>query len=107
MPVPVSAPAPPGAPALFERDDFDLLLRPQQSLAGEHPRQPAVPLPPPRPQPIPEPMPQPPPVWPSVAPPPPAGIVLSPTRATVLTVVVILLLAVAFGAGLLLGRFYL
>ena len=32
---------------------------------------------------------------------------LSPARATLLTVGVILLLAVAFGAGLLVGRFYL
>ena len=40
------------------------------------------------------------------APPPivPQGIVLSPTRATVLTVIGILLLAVAFGAGLLVGH---
>jgi hypothetical protein len=38
---------------------------------------------------------------------PVGGLILSPTRATVLTVVVILLLAVAFGAGLLVGRFYL
>jgi hypothetical protein len=35
------------------------------------------------------------------------ALVLSPTQATVLTVVLILLLAIAFGAGLLVGRFYL
>ena len=40
-------------------------------------------------------------------PPPPAvqGIVLSPARLTALTVVMIVLLAVAFGSGLLVGRF--
>jgi hypothetical protein len=36
-----------------------------------------------------------------------AGIVLSPTRATILTVVVVVGLAVAFAAGLLVGRFLL
>ena len=35
------------------------------------------------------------------------ALVLSPTQATVLTVVLILLLAISFGAGLLVGRFYL
>ncbi|HZT82816.1 MAG TPA: hypothetical protein VFA26_21475 [Gemmataceae bacterium] len=35
---------------------------------------------------------------------PPVGIVLSPTKATVLTVVGILALALAFGAGVLVGR---
>jgi hypothetical protein len=37
----------------------------------------------------------------------PPGIVLSPARATVLTVVVVVGLAVAFAAGLLVGRFLL
>ncbi len=36
-----------------------------------------------------------------------AGIVLSPTKATILTVVVVVGLAVAFAAGLLVGRFLL
>jgi hypothetical protein len=40
-------------------------------------------------------------------PPRPAGIVLSPARATVLTVLVVVGLAVAFAAGLLVGRFLL
>jgi hypothetical protein len=40
----------------------------------------------------------------AVAPPPP-GIVLSPMRATVLTVAVIVAVALAFGAGVLVGRF--
>jgi hypothetical protein len=36
----------------------------------------------------------------------PPGLVLSPTQATWLTVVVILLVAVAFGAGLLVGHYW-
>jgi hypothetical protein len=35
---------------------------------------------------------------------PPVGIFLSPAKATILTVLVIIFLAVAFGAGLLVGR---
>jgi hypothetical protein len=105
-PVPVQAQA--GAPPLFERDDFDELLRPAVSMAPEAPalRYPHAPAPPP----------------PPLAPAPrsayaapeqgwqsgePAGLVLSPSRATALTVVVILMLAMSFGAGLLVGRFYL
>jgi phage FluMu protein Com len=38
-------------------------------------------------------------------PPLPAGIVLSPTRATLLTVFAVIALAIAFGAGVLVGRF--
>jgi hypothetical protein len=37
----------------------------------------------------------------------PSGIVLSPTKATILTVVIVVGLAVAFAAGLLVGRFLL
>jgi hypothetical protein len=37
----------------------------------------------------------------------PAGLVLSPAQATVLTVVAILILAMAFGTGLLVGRYFL
>jgi hypothetical protein len=37
--------------------------------------------------------------------PPGGGIVLSPMRATVLTVAVIVAVALAFGAGVLVGRF--
>jgi hypothetical protein len=36
----------------------------------------------------------------------PAGLMLSPTQATWLTVVVILLVALAFGAGLLVGHYW-
>jgi hypothetical protein len=39
----------------------------------------------------------------SIPPPPPQGFFLSPARATLLTVVAIVALAVAFGAGLLVG----
>jgi phage FluMu protein Com len=97
---------------LFERSDFDELLSekaPVSSIAS-----PPAP-PPPRP-------PAPPPApaagpgnslafevereRPSSAarPAPAAGIVLSPARATFLTVLGIILLAVAFGAGVLVGR---
>jgi len=37
----------------------------------------------------------------------PPGILLSPAKATILTVVVVIGLAVAFAAGLLVGRFLL
>jgi hypothetical protein len=36
---------------------------------------------------------------------PAGGLVLTPTQATVLTVAAVFLLAIAFGAGLLVGRF--
>lgn len=111
-PLPAPAPAPVPSPALFERDDFDVLLRPQPSLAGDVPRPAPAPVPARGPDVGPQLLPPPPlpeqaPVWPPAPLPLPAGLVLSPTRATVLTVIVILLLAVAFGAGLLVGRFYL
>jgi phage FluMu protein Com len=87
------APPPPAAPpALFERDDFDAYLCPplSEGTAGCAPTPSPVlnvPAPP--------------------APLPPEGIFLSPTRATVLTVVMILLVALAFGSGLLIGRYLL
>jgi hypothetical protein len=96
-------------PPFFEQHDFDFLNVPQQ------------------PEPIPEaprpqPAPQPPRSLPGLAPPaynldvdlmpgamalptdPGVGIYLSPTRATLLTVAVILGFALAFSAGLLVGR---
>jgi hypothetical protein len=97
---------------LFERSDFDELLSekaPVPSIAS-----PPAP-PPPRP-------PAPPPApaagpgnslafdvdrerpGPAARPAPATGIVLSPARATFLTVLGIILLAVAFGAGVLVGR---
>ena len=102
VPAPASPPVAVASPLkrdVFERSDFDLDL----------PR--AVP----RPAPV---------ETPAAAPPAPApveagrgsqvaapataqpgGIVLTPTQATILTVTAILLLAVAFGVGLLVGRF--
>jgi hypothetical protein len=91
---------------LFERSDFDNLLN------DPEPESPAALGPPPAPPPLlPPPPPAPAPVRtrggtaaldaerpPSSTTRPP-GIVLTPTAATVLTVVVILALAVAFGAG--------
>jgi hypothetical protein len=116
---PVTAPPPPpepGGPALFERDDFDALLQGGMSMGGVPARGSAVQAPPPpaRPQPMPpavpavlhmEAQPWPVPAAPSVRPAPTPGIYLTPGRATVLTVVVILLLALAFGSGLIVGRF--
>ena len=112
VPVP---PAAANAPPFFEQPDFEFLnipQKPEPALAA--PPQPAAP----RPQPAPQPAPQPRPVqlpsgyeldvdpMPGAMLPPgePAGIYLSPTRATLLTVAVILGLALAFSAGLLVGR---
>jgi hypothetical protein len=100
---------------LFERSDFeDLFNDPVVEGPAARPAPPPQPAPPP-----PLPAPAPVPAWnppaegsfdgdrmgrrSEVQPP---GLVLSPTRATVLTVVVILGLAVAFGAGWLVGRFF-
>src|SRR5262249_6952998 len=98
--VPAAAPAPPSPPSpvppaapVLEREDFSALLR----APLEQPARPAPLLPPEQPSP--------PPGAPGA--PPDGGLVISPATATVLTVVLILLLAVAFGAGLLVGRFYL
>ncbi len=104
---PPEAAGQPAAP-LFERSDFDAIL---QSPVHE-------PSPPPPVKPS---APQPPAARaaapfafghvssPSLAPslpPPHAGLALSPTQATWLTVVAILLLALAFGAGLLVGHYW-
>ncbi|MGH7174094.1 MAG: hypothetical protein ACRELF_09110 [Gemmataceae bacterium] len=95
-----------GGPApLFERSDFEAFL---QNPTEDRPVAPSVPPPPP-------------PAAPFVTdiPPSPAfsmppgqlhahtpGLLLSPTQATWLTVVVILLIALAFGAGLLVGHYW-
>ncbi len=124
--------APAAAANFFDRDDFDALLKfsvsgpvePRKSAAGSvHTPVPATRNPPAQPAPAPPaPLPVMPPAnvepfalprpsaraaaqAPAQAPLPPGSLVLTPTRATVLTVVVILLLAVAFGAGLIVGRF--
>jgi hypothetical protein len=122
LPNEAPAAAPPEQPqGVFERDDFDALLRATSGSAEPRSHNSAVHAPPPRPA-APEPVAPPPlpdpfkvepmgvvrPARKPAAPSSPAvGVVLSPTRATVLTVVVILLLAIAFGAGLVVGRFYL
>ena len=85
---------------LFEGSDLDALLRP----AAAPPPEPVKKDPPLRPFPAafdvaPYPAPAP------AAPPP--GVVLSPFQATLLTVGAVLILAVAFAAGLLIGRFLL
>jgi hypothetical protein len=118
---PAGVPPAGAAPSLFERDDFEALLRGAAGASGDagqgRPASVRTPVPPGRPGAVPPPVPRmsdpvPQPAinvepWPPAsAPAPAAGLVLSPTRATVLTVVVILLLAVAFAAGLLVGRLY-
>ena len=91
---------------LFEGSDLDVLLQP----AVASPPDLAKPLPPPAA-----------PGWPPPAPPPvafdvgpypppgaatpPASVVLTPMQATLLTVGAVLILGVAFAAGLLIGRF--
>lgn len=98
---PAAAPpivAPPPAAPLFERSDFEAFLEsparepsPPPAVPpteGEHPVLPSLELTPER------------------KPSHPPGLVLSPTQATWLTVAAILLLALAFGAGLLVGRYW-
>jgi phage FluMu protein Com len=100
-----AAPAMHPAAPLFEHSDFDDFLRPQ----AEEP--PAV-LPPPVPPPAPESPPaydvnrlEPAGVLPAPGSRPTPGIFLSPSQATLLTVLGVFLLAIAFGAGLLVGRY--
>jgi phage FluMu protein Com len=120
---PVDRPGPPGAPEepLFERSDFDQLLQgpepDEPSLlaprVGRQPTQPAAPpadrlQQPPAPANIDvERVDVKPAVWPG--PPPggemPAGYVLTPFRASVLTTGLIVLMAISFVAGLLVGRY--
>jgi phage FluMu protein Com len=102
----VEEPAPAANPPLFERDDFEDFLNGGSASSARAPAPPAPMRAPPRPAPAP-------PVYesepyspvPSPAPQSSPGLVLSPARATVLTVVLIVLLAIAFGSGLLVGRF--
>jgi phage FluMu protein Com len=104
----------PAEPApLFERDDFEALLKNAPEPGA---RPPEVPRPVPGPV-LAHPVgpPPPPPAefdvepvrrsGPAPAAAPPAGLVLSPAVATVLTVAGIILLGVAFGAGVLVGRY--
>jgi phage FluMu protein Com len=96
-------PQPEPNPPLFERSDFDDLLNAPASGPAPAAAPAAAPAPPVVYQTPAAPAFDVEPVQAPVARPP--GIFLSPTLATVLTVVVILALAVAFGAGLLTGRF--
>jgi hypothetical protein len=97
------------APPLFERSDFEACL--QDPVKEAPPRAPEPAL---QPAVVPAPSPF---ASESFAPPPllapsgtvrpsSAGLVLSPTQATWLSVVAILLLALAFGAGLLVGHYW-
>lgn len=88
------------APPIFERSDFEAFL--------ENPPAEPTPAPPAHTSPfeaVPS-APSLPPSSPSVRVPPSAGLILSPTQATWLTVAVILLVALAFGAGLLVGYYW-
>ncbi len=104
----VDQPAPRKDP-LFEGSDLDALLKPA-IVPSPEPAKAA----PPAPAPLPivfdvEPFNVPRPGLPVAAPPPAAaaGVTLSPLQATLLTVGAVLVLAVAFAAGLLIGRFLL
>ena len=104
-PVPVPIPVPPPRQDLFDRDDFDALLAGGTSMAGAKPAPASGTIP----RPLAE-------IagakGPAVGAAPVAvslvpirgGLVLSPGRVTMLTVVVLLLLAMAFALGLLVGR---
>jgi hypothetical protein len=105
-------------PPLFERSDIDDLLGrapadPPGTVAPPSPDPVAPPAPPPAPWALPPTDFQPEPYKPSApspavgrpGPAPAAGVVLTPLNATLLTVAAVLLLAVAFAAGLLIGRF--
>ncbi|HMF11293.1 MAG TPA: hypothetical protein VKE94_03280 [Gemmataceae bacterium] len=116
-------PSGPTEQPLFERSDFDDLFphpaalpepaghlsgtaAPAPAAAAPHPWAGAAPFAfdverdPPRPAPPPQ-------ERSGDFPAPSAGILLSPARATALTVAAIILLAIAFGAGLVVGRFWL
>ena len=103
----VDQPAPARKDPLFEGSDLDALLQPAVVSPPEPPR-PAPPPLSPAPPPPPlmfdaDPFKPPPPLPPAAA--PPAALTLSPMQATLLTVGAVLVLAVAFAAGLLIGRF--
>jgi phage FluMu protein Com len=102
-----ASPAPPTGPGpapLFERSDFEDFL--QNPVIESPPPRADAPAPPPPPFAVEIPTPPPLSVPPGTLRPQPAGLVLSPTQATWLTVVAILLLALAFGAGLLVGHYW-
>lgn len=116
-----TAPPDKGSEPLFERGDFDDVFRSGKGMGSPSP---AAPPPPPPPRPMapaaapPQqqaPMPAPPrldyappqPAAPPAPPPPVNGYVISSSMATLLSVALIVALALAFTAGLLVGRFYL
>jgi DNA-directed RNA polymerase subunit RPC12/RpoP len=117
------APSPPAGTAaahqpspLFEGSDFDEILQnhfPNRPIARvEAPARPAAPQQAAAPVPFdfqraPAPAASAPAVPAPSAVTPVVGIILSPTQATLLTVVAILLLALSFGAGLLVGHYWL
>ncbi len=90
------------APPLFERSDFEAFL--------DNPPEAPAPAPPPAPSPFAPTMPSSPsipePTSTAARAPSSPGLFLSPTQATWLTVSVILLVALAFGAGLLVGYYW-
>lgn len=103
-------------PNLLENDDFDKIFEESPSAPPPQPAQAPIPKPAPMPEPShtaassPHPVPQydveqvDPNALVPMNPEGQAGIFLSPARATILTIVGIILLAVAFGAGVLVGR---
>ncbi len=104
-PPPMEPSPPPPAPNVFDREDFDDLLAGGTTRGGGGVAAPAPPVTRPPAAPAQSPANS----WsqhqaaPST--PPATGLVLSPGRATLLAVVFVLLLAVSFVAGLLVGRF--
>jgi hypothetical protein len=107
-----ASPAPPPPPPvgdkpapIFERSDFEDFLH---NPTAPSPAVPPLPSAPPPPSPFAMDLPSAPalemsPASPRAAPP---GLLLSPAQATWLTVAVILLVALAFGAGLLVGHYW-
>jgi phage FluMu protein Com len=110
--------APPAAPGkLFEQDDFDVLLEPDATYRTPDPPPPAKrpkahpppanPLPP-RPFPVERSLPPASPAFPAAPPPtsraPGGGIVLSTGMLILALVAVLILMGLAFGGGILVGR---
>jgi phage FluMu protein Com len=106
--LPMAEPMPEPAPPVFERSDFEAFL--EQPARKEPPAPVANPF-------VPPPEPSSPyeaerfdgsslALSPSTTRPRPVGLILTPTQATWLTVVAILLLALSFGAGLLIGHYW-
>ncbi|MCI0465363.1 MAG: hypothetical protein L0Z62_51235 [Gemmataceae bacterium] len=105
-----------GGPALFERSDFEQDVFGGQAAANSTAGRGGFAPVPQQPAPLPAPAPAPPPAAFNVEQaavrgatfagpqPPPPGIVLSPTKATVLAVFVVVLIGIAFFAGMLVGR---